>query len=147
MKRKVRVIMSYVCPHCSKSFSAKGVLVRCPTCGTFITTVPITPDSGELDTSAPATPLNAGLSQLRALPNLTRFSASCTSISDSGVRTLANSPELTHLDLSFTHVTDEGIQYLRHLAHLRVLDLTRTDVSDQGLEMLSAALPGCEIRH
>jgi Leucine-rich repeat (LRR) protein len=79
---------------------------------------------------------DAGLINLKALPELQILDLSNTQITDAGLEHLEGLTQLQWLSLTETQVTDAGLKYLRGLAKVQELYLSRTQVTDAGLEQL-----------
>jgi hypothetical protein len=90
---------------------------------------------------------DAGLANLKELPQLQSLNLRGTRVTDAGLVNLKGLTNLHELDLSETKVTDAGLANLKGLSTLRELDLTDTRVSDEGVMMLKQALPNCWIEH
>lgn len=72
----------------------------------------------------------------RDLP-VQRFSCTCASLGDAGMRILRHSDGIEHLELRETQVTGEGLAPIEELAHLRTLVLLDRDIGEQGLRHLA----------
>jgi hypothetical protein len=71
---------------------------------------------------------------------------SFTPITDAGLKQLKGLPQLKSLQLRATSVTDAGIVHLKELKNLQEVILNGTLVTDAGVNDLQTALPNCTIR-
>jgi hypothetical protein len=71
---------------------------------------------------------------------------SFTPITDAGLEQLKGLPQLKSLHLRATSVTDAGLMHLKGLTNLEELILNGTLVTDAGAKDLQTALPNCAIR-
>lgn len=88
---------------------------------------------------------DAGLAQLRDLPELEWIDLSDTGISDAGLKELARFPKLRSVALHDTQVTDAGLEHLKRLKQLRHIWLLDTKVTREGVKALCRALPDTDI--
>jgi len=71
---------------------------------------------------------------------------SFTPITDAGLEQLKGLPQLKSLHLRATSVTDAGMVHLKELKNLQEVILNGTLVTDAGVNDLQSALPNCTIR-
>jgi hypothetical protein len=88
---------------------------------------------------------DAGLEQLKALPQLQVLDLHHTKVTDAGLVHLKGLTQLKVLYLSDTRVTDAGLEHLKRLANLQDLDLSDTKVTSAGVRDLQKALPNAKI--
>lgn len=79
---------------------------------------------------------DAGLTHLKALPNLQSLDLSGTKITGAGLAHLNVLPGLQSLDLSGTQINDAGLANLGALTGLQSLSLSGTQITDAGLAHL-----------
>ena len=72
---------------------------------------------------------DAGLLQIRQMPNLTRLHLEHTSLTDAGLGALSALENLEYLNLYGTEISDLGLEHLQNLPNLRQLYLWQTKVS------------------
>ena len=89
---------------------------------------------------------DAGVMNIRTLPQLERLSLAYSQITDAGLQNLSGLTNLQELSLKQTAVTDAGLFQLMGLTTMRKLILTETKVTDAGVAKLQQALPNCKIQ-
>ncbi len=82
---------------------------------------------------------DAGLTQVAAMPNLTRLHLERTTISDAGLGRIAKLGELEYLNLYATAITDAGLEDLQNLPKLKELFLWETKVSPERAKAFAEA--------
>ena len=80
-----------------------------------------------------------GLTQLVALPNLTRLHLERTAITDAGLASLAALPNLEYLNLYGDDITDAGAEQLRQFPKLKQVYLWQTKVTPAAAKGLAEA--------
>jgi len=88
---------------------------------------------------------DAGLINLEPLATLNRLHLEKTKVTDAGLAHLKGLTNLDYLNLYGTEVTDAGIEQLKGLTKLRKLIVWQTKVTDPGAAKLKEALPGVEV--
>src|SRR5262249_45395138 len=66
-------------------------------------------------------------------------------VTDAGLEQLKELPDLWELSLSHTSITDAGLLHLHSMKSLRGMSLQSTRITQEGLKKLRAALPTCNI--
>jgi len=76
---------------------------------------------------------DAGLVDIRGLPNLEILSLNNTQVSSAGLMQLRGLTRLEALFLTYTPIADAGLEHLEGLVRLKTLSLADTQVTDAGL--------------
>ena len=102
-------------------------------------------DIGRTSKQTQATFTDAGLAQLKSLPNLQRLSLGGTDITDVGLANLKGLKHLQHLNLERTKVTDASLAALIGFSELNRVKLKGTAITDAGVAKLQSGLPNCRV--
>jgi Leucine rich repeat len=81
---------------------------------------------------------DAGLEHLKGLTHLQGLALGLTNVTDAGLEHLKGLTQLRYLGLQGTRVADAGLVNLKGLSQLQTLDMVNTDVTDAGLEYIKS---------
>ena len=88
---------------------------------------------------------DAGLKEIKGMPNLVRIGLAATKITDVGLMELAKLPSLKYINLQGTNVSAKDLLALKGLTSLREITVFQTNVTQEDVQLLAKALPGVKI--